>query len=267
MAGAATVVFSTDTLAGEERFVRDHLVPALADLDEGEAGVRTRFFRYGLDPTLPGGEVRLTVEGEYESFVDRERPRWNRWRAEGAIATWTVEATEVDLADSASAHLGTAHGDVANELQFLAAEAGARLVERFDGRLTPVGGNLDPLVLDANRREAQRDACESPQLESWRRAPFSDGQVPDRVQHSEMHLGPHDGGESVPVGWWLFIHYVANVQGYSWDEEIDACLQAIRSRLRSFARREGTDYALRRTEELRQSVDDIEGQLIAEDRP
>lgn len=294
-------MFSTNTLAAEERFVREYLVPALADLnasevpdeggdggataggpdgehddgrahgrrvDEGAANgedganaenvdgdgcegddgaFRVRFFRYGLDPELPGGEVRLTIEGAYEPVVARERARWDRWREAGVVETWTVEATADRLADSAAAHLGTAYGDVASELQFLAAETGVALLDAFDGRLAPVGDGVDPLPPASG---ALGDGGESPQAHHARRARRVGG----------------DGAESVPVGWWLFVHYVANVQGYSWDEEIDACLQAILSRLRSLAHHEGTDYALRRTEELRQSVDEFEGLLVAEDR-
>jgi hypothetical protein len=109
----------------------------LAD-DEFDADHRIRAFRYGADPDLPGGEVRMAIEGEYETVVDHERERWADLRDSELLDSWCVEAQETDAENIAAERFEGDRTDVAAHAPFLATSAAKDWYETFDGPVPAV---------------------------------------------------------------------------------------------------------------------------------
>ncbi|WP_224449627.1 hypothetical protein [Haloprofundus salilacus] len=138
MPGIAMVVFSLPTADDEVRLLREYVFPAMDCLDDLDADHRIRAFRYGADPELPGGEVRMAVEGEYEAVVARERDRWDDLRDSPLVDSWCVEAQQSDAESIASERFAGDRTDVAAHAPFLATSAAKEWYETFDGPVPAV---------------------------------------------------------------------------------------------------------------------------------
>ncbi|WP_117590962.1 hypothetical protein [Haloprofundus halophilus] len=144
MPGIAMVVFSLPTVDDEVRLLRKHVFPAmdrLADSDELDAEHRIRALRYGADPELPGGEVRMAIEGEFEAVVDHERDRWNDLRDSSFVDSWCVEASETDAETIAADRFAGDSTDIAAHAPFLATSAAKEWYETFDGPVPAVAAD------------------------------------------------------------------------------------------------------------------------------
>lgn len=69
-------------------------------------------------------------------------------------------------------------------------------------------------------------------------------------------VGEPSDDDPLPVGYWAVIHYLLKQQGYDWYDEIDACLRAIRNRVRSLAAFHGDEVA-------REALEDAVAELRA----
>ncbi|KTG11218.1 hypothetical protein AUR64_04630 [Haloprofundus marisrubri] len=135
------VVFSVPTADDEVRLLREYVFPAMDRLDDSaelSADHRIRAFRYGADPDLPGGEIRMAIEGEFETVVDHERDRWNDLRESSFVDSWCVEAQETDAKSIAADRFAGDRPDVAAHAPFLATSAAKEWYETFDGPVPAV---------------------------------------------------------------------------------------------------------------------------------
>ena len=65
----------------------------------------------------------------------------------------------------------------------------------------------------------------------------------------------------VPVGWWSVLHFLADQQALSPDEEIDAYLEGIRNRLWTLGLWYDYDRADERIDDLIDSLEEIRGEV------
>jgi hypothetical protein len=77
-------------------------------------------------------------------------------------------------------------------------------------------------------------------------------------------VGKQTEENPVPVGAWVLIHFLLKQSGYDWYEEIDACQQAIRNRLRSLAQFHGTATAEEELDTVIEELDALRGELDSE---
>lgn len=149
MPGTAMVVFSLPTADDEVRLLREYVFPAMDRLDDAagfDADYRIRALRYSADPKLPGGEIRMAIEGEFEAVVDHERERWNDLRDSSFVDSWCVEATETDAKSIAADRFAGDRPDVAAHAPFLATSAAKEWYETFDGPVPAVADDDDASV-------------------------------------------------------------------------------------------------------------------------
>lgn len=66
---------------------------------------------------------------------------------------------------------------------------------------------------------------------------------------------PEEG--PVPVGWWTLLHFLADQQAYTADEEIDAYTEGIRNRLWRVGTVEGPEAAHARIDDLQDTLEEV----------
>jgi hypothetical protein len=131
---AASLIFETPDIDTEERFVREYILPTFEreppGLDHGW------FHRYGQDPTVDGGEVRLVFEGDPDALVDAERGRWETLRAEEVLDGWRMRGYDEAGYDSLLDEQTDAHGEWGGEFMYrvkpMIVEMTAAFLSEFD---------------------------------------------------------------------------------------------------------------------------------------
>lgn len=134
MTDRTTVAFETAGAAGDERFVREYVLPAMERLPEREWCRDVGFLRYGHAPHRDGGEVRVHLRGDVQTIVDRESDRWEAAVADGLARDWEVVGPEDD-----SDKFGPKGEELTARLQFLASRMSKHVFEELgDEALAPV---------------------------------------------------------------------------------------------------------------------------------
>lgn len=130
-----TVVFETDGVAGDERLIREYVLPAMERLPEHESCQDVGFLRYGHAPETDHGEVRLHLSGDVEAIIERESDRWDDVVEDGLAREWEVVGPEDD-----SDKFGPKGEELTARLQFLASHMSKHVFEEFgpDEALAPV---------------------------------------------------------------------------------------------------------------------------------
>lgn len=204
------MVFETDGPAGDERFVREYVLPAMERLPERGDCDDVGFLRYGHSPQTDRGEVRVHLLGDVDALVAEESDRWETLVEEGLVADWNVAGPEDDRDK-----FGPEGEELVVRLQFLTSHMSKHVFEEFDAdeELAPV----------------------------------------DTV--------PEEG--PLPVGWWSVLHFLADQQALSPDEEIDAYVEGVRNRLWTLAAWHGADRAHERIDDLTQTLEGVRDEVDA----
>ena len=127
MTDRTTVVFETEDAAGDERLVREYVLPAMERLPESDTCEEVGFLRYGHAPEAESGEVRLHLRGDVEAVVENESPRWEALVEDGLARRW-VDAGPEDDADT----FGERGAETVADLQFLASRMSKAAFEDED---------------------------------------------------------------------------------------------------------------------------------------
>lgn len=199
-----TVVFETDGVEADERFVREYVLPAMDRLPERDWCRDVGFLRYGHAPREDGGEVRVHLSGDVERIVESESGRWETLVEKGRIRDWEVVGPEDD-----SDKFGPNGEEMVARLQFLSSRMSKHVFEEFD---------------------------------------------PDE-DLAPVDTYPEEG--PVPVGWWSLLHFLADQQALSPDEEIDAYVEGIRNRLWTLGLAYDYDRADERIDDLVETLEEI----------
>jgi hypothetical protein len=127
MTERTTVAFETDGVEGDERFVREYVLPAMERLPEHEWCQDVGCLRYGHAPNGDGGEVRVHLRGDVETLVERESSRW-----ETLVEDDHVRDREVVGPENDSDKFGPSGEELTVRLQFLASRMSRHVFEEFD---------------------------------------------------------------------------------------------------------------------------------------
>ena len=126
MSDRKVIVFETTDIFAEELLIREYVIPAFRRLDDRE-GVRWLMFnRYGVDPSVDGGEVTFYIFGDVEAVATEERPRWDRLAEDGVADAWWTDDTDVSINDFDEAEL------IHHRIRAAASRMSVEFFEEFD---------------------------------------------------------------------------------------------------------------------------------------
>lgn len=134
MADRTTIVFETDGVEGDERLVREYVLPAMERLPESDTCEDVGFLRYGDAPDSEVGEVRLYLRGDVEAIVSDESPRWDALVEDDLAGEWVDDGPEDDTET-----FGDRGGEAVADLQFLASRMSKVVFE------SSVADDLEPV--------------------------------------------------------------------------------------------------------------------------
>lgn len=120
------IAFETDGVDGDERLIRAYVMDAIERLPAAGVCEEVGFLRYGHDPTIDGGEVRLHVRGDLDAVVDQERDRWGELIVAGLAEGW--ERLEEDDSDG----WGPRGETLSRRLTYLSSRMSREVLVEFD---------------------------------------------------------------------------------------------------------------------------------------
>lgn len=122
------VLFQTDSEEDTDQFIREYVLDAIDRVSEIDGCNGITFDRdEQLNPD--GDSVVLSVMGNFETFVDHERDRWNEYQETELVNTW--EATSF-TDEEVAWKFGENGADLATQLLPLGGEMAKRAYEEFE---------------------------------------------------------------------------------------------------------------------------------------
>lgn len=112
----ADIEFHLETIADEQRFIREYLVAAWDRFETNDYFESGWFWPYGASAEYEsgpdGGFIRLVFEGNPSALVDSEKSHWEEF---DDLHKWEIRRYEEEGFDSLLAQQRDAKGEVAGE--------------------------------------------------------------------------------------------------------------------------------------------------------